>query len=118
MLKVRKREGEALCRVSRSTYGPARCDGSARRDRIQDTGYRIHVGGKVMTTMHIRRNRGIVEMGEVKGIRLVSLSGMKVCPISLALVRRLYDADSSAHFQSQIRDEEKSGKVTKGRVDF
>ena len=71
-----------------------------------------------MTTMHIRRNRGNVEKEEVKDIRLVSLSGMKFYPISLQLVRRLCDADGSAHFQSQIREENKAGKVTKGRVYF
>ena len=108
-----EREGEACCRVSRSTMGQLVVTKCEKR---QDTGYNIHVGSKVMTTMHIRRNRGIVEKGEVKGIRLVSLSGMKFYPNSLQLVRRLCDADSSAHSQSQIKEEDEAGKVTKGRV--
>ena len=77
----------------------------------QDTGYRIHVGSKAMSTMHIRRNRGIVEKEVVNGIRLVSLSGMKFYPISLALARRLCCADSSAYFQSQTREEENQARL-------
>ena len=92
-----------MCRDSRSTMGQL-----VVTEGRQDTGYKIHVGYKVMTTMHIRRKRGIVEKGEVNGIRLVSLSGMKSCPISLELVRRLCCADRSAHFPSQIREESKN----------
>ena len=66
-----------------------------------------------------------MEKGEIKGIRLVSFSGMKLGYVRLpwnwsggSALLRLRD-DSSAHFQSQIREERsKKSKVSLLERDF
>ena len=83
-----RREGEALCRVGRSTMGQLVVTDCKKR---QDTGY---MWGVRMTMMYIRRKREIVEKGEVKRHPTRELSGMKLCPFSLELVRRLCYADT------------------------